>query len=245
MVKVIPVAGHSGSGKTTLIRALIPLLARHGPVGTVKHTGHHSMELPKVKDTTVMFRAGAVAVAGINREKTLITLEGTSLADALDILAGHGVAVAIVEGYKSGPLPKIVIGEADVENCILRNPEPEEVIRSLNRFPDYFSIGGILRELGEKGRAGLVASATPLPPEWDENALSLLEGMLPEITEPVRILPGLIAARALIQRGVPFGRPNELLVAVAGGRAGDAAAGMAGIISGCRREMGARGIAFP
>ncbi|HMK16120.1 MAG TPA: molybdopterin-guanine dinucleotide biosynthesis protein MobB, partial [Methanomicrobiales archaeon] len=42
-MKIVQVAGFSGSGKTTFIRALIPLLSRLGPVGTVKHTGHHSM----------------------------------------------------------------------------------------------------------------------------------------------------------------------------------------------------------
>ncbi|HVN65323.1 MAG TPA: molybdopterin-guanine dinucleotide biosynthesis protein MobB, partial [Methanomicrobiales archaeon] len=63
-MKIIQVTGVSGSGKTTFIRSLIPLLTRSGPVGTVKHTGHHSMEAPKGKDTTVMFEAGARAVAG-------------------------------------------------------------------------------------------------------------------------------------------------------------------------------------
>ena len=121
-MKVIPVTGLSGSGKTTFIRSLIPVLARFGPVGTVKHTGHHSMELPKGKDTTVMFGAGAVAVAGIDQEKTLITLGSTSLADALDILAGQGIAIAVMEGYKGSPLPKIVIGDIDLEGCVLRQP---------------------------------------------------------------------------------------------------------------------------
>ena len=153
MVKVIPVTGLSGSGKTTFIRSLIPILARFGTVGTVKHTGHHSMDLPPGKDTTVMFGAGAVAVAGIDREKTLITLGSTSLADALDILAGRGIVIAVVEGYKESPLPKIVIGNIDLEGCILRNPDPEDVIRCFDRFPDYITLGEILRELEADCRA--------------------------------------------------------------------------------------------
>lgn len=148
-MKVIPVSGPSGSGKTTFIRALIPLLRRLGPVGTVKHIGHHAMDLPEAKDTTVMFKAGAVAVAGIDEEKTIVTLRSTSLPNALGILSSQGVVFAVVEGYKTGPLPKIVIGDVDVENCILRNPSPEEVIRSLDRFPDYDTLGERLRSLGK------------------------------------------------------------------------------------------------
>jgi molybdopterin-guanine dinucleotide biosynthesis protein MobB len=217
-VKVIPVTGLSGSGKTTFIRALIPLLARFGPVGTVKHTGHHSMELPEGKDTTVMFGAGAVAVAGIDREKTLVTLKSTSFSGALDILSGQGAAFAIVEGYKTGPLPKIVIGDIAVENCILRNPAPEDVMKALDRFPEYFTIRGIERELREDsavaGRATAIASATiALPQRTDEKDL-------PGIT---RDLPGITSMRAVIHRGSLYGRSDELLVAVAA-ETGEAAA---------------------
>jgi len=241
-VKVIPIAGLSGSGKTTFIRALIPLLARIGPVGTVKHTGHHSMELPEGKDTTVMFSAGAAAVAGVDREKTLVTLHGSSLAGALDILSGQGISFAVVEGYKSSPLPKIVIGDIDLEGCVLRNPGPGEVIRVLDRFPDYFTLGGILRELGNGCQPGdepvsIAASAIRLPPEPDEKTFMAFERLLPRIVGSAQDLPGVISARAAVQKGVPFGRPNELLVGVAGRGAEGAAAGMVRIVSGCKREM--------
>ena len=104
---------------------------------------------------------------------------------------------------------------------------------------------GILREIRRKGRTSLVASETPLPPEWDENVLSILERALPRITDQVRSLPGVVAARAVIQRGVPFGRSNAFLVAVAGESLEDAAAGMDGIISRCRQGLEAEGIVFP
>jgi molybdopterin synthase catalytic subunit len=214
-LKVIPVAGTSGSGKTTFIRELLPILSLHGPVGTVKHIGHHAMEVPEGKDTTVMFDAGARAVAGIDREKTIITLHSTSITDALDILAGQGVAFAIVEGFKGSTWPKIIIGDLEAEGGVLRNPAPEEVIPALHRFPDYITFGEILRELREicreKGQPCTTAAATlPLPVGIQEGSLDL-----PALVRSMEDLPGVAAARAAIRRGALFGAADELLVAVA------------------------------
>ena len=247
MVRVIPVTGLSGSGKTVFIRALIPLLSGLGPVGTVKHTGHHMMGLPEEKDTTIMFRAGAEAAIGIDQEKMLITLDSTSLAEALDTLAGLGIAFAVVEGYKSGPLPKIAIGDVDVEGCILRNPEPEEVIRSLDRFPGYFTLGEIVRELGEECRArslpyNMAASATILPMEREGNIMGDLEAALHGTTESVQDLPGVVAGRIVIQHGSLFDRPDQLLVAIAAEHGEDAAAALRQALQWYRELLEARGI---
>jgi len=247
MVRVIPVTGLSGSGKTTFIRTLIPLLARLGPVGTVKHVGHHTMELPEEKDTTTMFGAGAEAVVGIDQEKMLITLGSTSLADALDTLAGRGIAFAVVEGYKSGPLPKIAIGDVDVEACILRNPEPEEVILSLDRFPCYFTLGEILREVREAGGVDknfveLAASTVLLPAGCREANFSDLMRDLTRITQSVQDLSGIITARVVIQQGGLFGRSDELLIAVAGENGDIAAAALFQIFSRSRKLLETLGI---
>jgi molybdopterin synthase catalytic subunit len=230
-MKVIPVTGLSGSGKTTFIRTLVPLLTRYGPVGTVKHTGHHSMLLPKGKDTTVMFEAGALVVAGIDQEKTLITLKGTSLTDALDFLAGQGIAIAVMEGYKGSALPKIIVGDLEAGDCILRNPDPEDVIPVLDRFPDYFSLGGILRGLEKEcgGRAGpftLASSVVPLQKGPTGDALASLERALPDITRVAEELRGVIRAKAAIRRGALFGGPEELLIVIAAESTEDAAAGL-------------------
>jgi molybdopterin-guanine dinucleotide biosynthesis protein MobB len=249
MVKVIPVTGPSGSGKTTFIRTLIPLLSRYGPVGTVKHTGHHSMELPKGKDTTVMFGAGAAAVAGIDREKTLITLGSTSLAEVLDILAGQGIAIAVVEGYKESPLPKIVLGDIDVDGCILRNPDPEDVIRCLDRFPDYIILGEMIRELeaecrAEKASVTMAASATCIPSGTGGDALSTLERALPRIADAGKDLPGVIGVRAAIHHGTLFGRSDDLLIAIAAEKGEEAASALEQAFSRVREELAARGVAL-
>jgi molybdopterin synthase catalytic subunit len=240
-MKVIPVTGLSGSGKTTFIRALVPLLTRYGPVGTVKHTGHHSMLLPKGKDTTVMFEAGVLVVAGIDQEKTLITMKGTSLTDALDFLAGQGIAIAVMEGYKGSDLPKIIIGDLEAGGCVLRDPGPGDVIPVLDRFPDYHSLGEILRELKKEceGRAGpftLASSTVPLHKGSTGEALASLERAFPDIIRRAEDLSGVIRARAAIRRGSLFGGNDEVLVAVAA-ESGEVAAGALGTALSRYREI--------
>lgn len=245
MVKVIPVAGLSGSGKTTFIRGLIPLLAGQGPVGTVKHAGRHGLDLPRGKDTTVMFGSGAVAAAGIDREKTLITLRSTSLAAALEILSGQGVMTAVVEGWKGIPWPKVVIGDLEVEGCILRNPDPAEVIRLWDRFPDYFTMAEILRGLKEdctrrKGPCILASSTVPLPNRDEGVSRSSVERSLPGVVGMVEGLPGVIGARAVLRPGSLFGEADEILIAVGAGSVDTAAASLEYALSRCREILEAK-----
>lgn len=242
-MKVIPVAGISGSGKTTFIRALFPLLSRYGPVGAVKHIGHHTMEVPEGKDTTAMFATGARAVAGIDREKTIITLHSTSITDALDILAGQGVAFAIVEGFKGSTWPKIIIGDLEAEGGVLRNPAPEEVIPALHRFPDYITFGEILRELGKsyrgKGKPCTTATATiPLPAGWKEDSLSSIEQELPALVRGMEALSGVTGARAAIRHGALFGGTDELIVAVAAWSGEEASSALQLALPGCLKTLG-------
>lgn len=241
-MKVIPVAGLSESGKTTFIRSLLPVLARYGPVGVVKHIGHHAMELPEGKDTTVMFGTGARAVAGIDGEKTVLTLRSTSVADALDILTGQGVAFAVVEGYKSSPWPKVFIGDLEAENCLLRDPEPEEVIRVLDRFPDYITVGEILRELatGCRGRGkpcATAAAAVPVPAGSGVTCLSSMEESLPGVVTCMEGFPGIAMARAALHHGSLFGGTDEVLLAVAAGTGDEAAAALQAGLGLCREIL--------
>jgi molybdopterin synthase catalytic subunit len=241
-VKVIPVAGISGSGKTSFILALIPLLSRYGPVGTVKHIGHHAMELPEGKDTTVMFDAGARAVSGIDQEKTMVTLRSTSVADALDILAMQGVAFAVVEGFKGSSWPKIVIGDFEAEGCVLRNPGPEDVIRNLDRFPDYITFGEILREVATgcrgRGKPCVTATAT-LPVPWGPAGTTpaAREEELNSLVHGLEALSGVVMARAAIRRGALFGGTDELLVVVAAESGEEAASALQLALPGCLEDV--------
>lgn len=122
------VTGASDAGKTTLIERLVPVLAERGPVATVKSI-HHDVEVDEPgKDTHRHREAGAEATVGVTPSRTFGFVErGKATVDAgaadcgeaaalepvLSTFADRGVDYALVEGFASASLPKVVVGVAE------------------------------------------------------------------------------------------------------------------------------------
>ena len=126
--RVIGIVGFSNSGKTELICRLLPLLTARGlKVAVLKHSHHPGLyRLDEGKDTWRYRQAGAHAVALAAPGLVQVTRsfpEEPSLQQALAMLAGQADLI-VVEGYKTGPLPKVAVlgpeeGEApDYPNLI-------------------------------------------------------------------------------------------------------------------------------
>lgn len=136
-MKIIQVAGRSNTGKTTFISTLVPVLNKKGRVAVIKHLGDHEFLLEEGKDTTGFFLAGAEISAGIDADKAVIALRNTSLDAMLALLKGQGMDFVIIEGFKQRSFKKIVIGDLQVEGCILHNPTIHDVVASIDRFDTY------------------------------------------------------------------------------------------------------------
>jgi molybdopterin-guanine dinucleotide biosynthesis protein B len=118
--KVLLVVGRKNVGKTTLIERLIPELSVRGyRVGTVKH--HHASSPMMVdhegKDSWRHHRAGARSVALVSPSQVAL-FRDTERRIPLNDLLGYfeGVDVVLVEGFRSEPIPRIVVCEALQEN---------------------------------------------------------------------------------------------------------------------------------
>jgi molybdopterin-guanine dinucleotide biosynthesis protein MobB len=111
-LRAVSVVGWSGSGKTTLIERLVPALAARGlRVAALKHSGHnHPVQRAPGKDSTRFSELG-VGVHGFAHGAGLeLGLPGGDLPLALRLLdLWGGVDLVVVEGWKEGPLPKVVV----------------------------------------------------------------------------------------------------------------------------------------
>lgn len=136
-MKILHVTGSSNTGKTTFIKSLIPVLKEKGSVAVIKHLADHEFLLEEGKDTTGFFEAGAEISAGIDKDKSVVTLRNNSLDAILALFRAQGVDYCIIEGFKNRSFKKIVIGDLQAEGCILRNPAVEDVVASVDRFDTY------------------------------------------------------------------------------------------------------------
>jgi molybdopterin synthase catalytic subunit len=120
-MKAISIVGGHKSGKTTLVSALVGALKGHGRVGTIKHMPGHQVDHG---DTFRHIMSGADVSIGVGllggEYGTIRVSRGGDLEQALQELKLSGIDFAIVEGFKTGPLPKIVLGDIDVQNSIRR-----------------------------------------------------------------------------------------------------------------------------
>ena len=132
MAKALSIVGFSGSGKTELICRLLDWLVRQGlRVAVLKHTHHRDLG-DRGKDTWRFRQAGApvVALAGPGfLQITRAYPEEPQLAAALATLAS-GVDLILVEGYKSGSLPKIVVLNPEIQES---PPQYTQVIATVSQ----------------------------------------------------------------------------------------------------------------
>lgn len=130
-MRIFGFAGWSGSGKTTLIEQLIPRLTARGlTVSLVKHA-HHSFEIDRPgKDSHRHRVAGCseVLITSGLRWALIHELRGgpeLTLAAALARLSPCDLA--LVEGFKASPIPKLEVWRECVGKPLLHPEDPHIV----------------------------------------------------------------------------------------------------------------------
>jgi molybdopterin synthase catalytic subunit len=213
-MRLIQVVGYANTGKTTFIVDLIHRLSRLGSVAAIKHTGEHILALEQGKDTTHFYEAGACFSVGLDADKAVAAIQDNSLERMLRILADEGVEYAIIEGFKQRPLPKIVLGDLEADNCLLRNPTVNEVIAHLAEFEEYVTLQGLVHELKREhdvSRAGAILTFNGIVREWTGDTRTEyldfdeeIDRMLAEITAEIEKVPGILGVRFHHHKGRLF-----------------------------------------
>ena len=144
----VTVVGWHNAGKTLFIERLVAELKRRGlRVGVLKHAGSHITMDREGTDTWRFARAGA-DVVGIAGPEGFAYIERTPeelLLDAALARLPEGLDLVLVEGYKSMPLPKIVVRGDEAEPAITG---PGEVLATVRADGDLSSIVVLLADRG-------------------------------------------------------------------------------------------------
>lgn len=127
-MRVFGFAGWSGSGKTTLIERLIPELTRRGLVVSLVKHAHHEFDVDQPgKDSYRHRHAGCteVLVSSSRRFALVHELRGApelTLTQAVGHLAACDLA--LIEGYKAAPIPKLEVWRVDLGKALLHPDDP-------------------------------------------------------------------------------------------------------------------------
>ncbi|MHB8355104.1 MAG: molybdopterin-guanine dinucleotide biosynthesis protein B [Vulcanimicrobiaceae bacterium] len=123
----VGVVGARGAGKTTLIERLIPLLARYEVrVAVVKHHAHADDLDLSGTDTARVAAAGAARTILAGPRGVVARAPAASDPALEEVLAQlEGVDLALVEGYASSALPKILVRRKGIASD---RPQPAEPI---------------------------------------------------------------------------------------------------------------------
>lgn len=108
---IVSFVGHSDSGKTQLIERLVSILRKKGyRIGVLKHT-HARIKVDRKGTDTDRFRLAGAAVSAIADDRTLVRFEGADEPMLLLSALAAEVDILLVEGYKTLPLPKVLLSD--------------------------------------------------------------------------------------------------------------------------------------
>lgn len=130
-MRIFGFAGWSGSGKTTLIEQLIPRLTARGLIVSLVKHAHHSFEIDRPgKDSHRHRAAGCSEVLITSRVRWALIHElraepELTLKAALARLSPCDLA--LVEGFKAAPIPKIEVWRESVGKPLLHPEDPHIV----------------------------------------------------------------------------------------------------------------------
>jgi len=137
MRNVIGICGYHNSGKTTLIEKLIKWLKNDGyKIATIKNIPKKFSIDTEGKDTWKHRHAGAsVVVASSPDETAFIFKRGMELKEIADILNKivHPNLI-LVEGRKMERIPKISVGDIELEGAIKYEDNIDEIQRWIQDF---------------------------------------------------------------------------------------------------------------
>ncbi|ECW7469375.1 molybdopterin-guanine dinucleotide biosynthesis protein B [Listeria monocytogenes] len=132
MAAILQIIGFKNSGKTTLLNALIRASRKENyTVSAIKHDAHDFSVDHVGTDSYSFQESGAEAVVIANsRQYAVMEQTGIDLKTAIQKLPESDIV--LIEGYKEGPFPKIILVREQAEIELLNNSKAVHKIATHN-----------------------------------------------------------------------------------------------------------------
>jgi molybdopterin synthase catalytic subunit len=215
----------------------------------IKHLGHHTYDLNPGKDMTGHFENGAEFVAGIDSDKSVIYSGENDLYKILGHYSDAGIKYAVIEGFKNYSFRKVCLGDLTAENCILKNPEVSDIVESLDRFDDFFTMQGLVRDLRENIEIpktgciitfnGIVREITgeEITPFLKFDDTEKLNRIISGVTEEIKMRDGILGVRIHHNSGRINAGDDITYIAVAASHRGEGFAAVQDAVDRIKSEL--------
>lgn len=132
MAAILQIIGFKNSGKTTLLNALIRASRKENyTVSAIKHDAHDFSVDHAGTDSYSFQESGAeAAVIANSRQYAVMEQTGIDLKTAIQKLPESDIV--LIEGYKEGPFPKIILVREQAEIELLNNSKAVHKIATHN-----------------------------------------------------------------------------------------------------------------
>ncbi|EAC4450470.1 molybdopterin-guanine dinucleotide biosynthesis protein B [Listeria monocytogenes] len=132
MAAILQIIGFKNNGKTTLLNALIRASRKENyTVSAIKHDAHDFSVDHAGTDSYSFQESGAEAVVIANsRQYAVMEQTGIDLKTAIQKLPESDIV--LIEGYKEGPFPKIILVREQAEIELLNNSKAVHKIATHN-----------------------------------------------------------------------------------------------------------------
>lgn len=219
-MKIIHIAGKPDPGKNAAITDFIDKVSvtRPGKTGVI-----YESESKGIAD----FRYNSPYSASVNDTGSIVTIKKGDLSGTLDLFSDSGISCAIVMGFNDLGYKKIIFGDSEGKNCILRDPDADEIIESLEKFDDHYTMQGLVRELKEEVDVpktgcylhfnGIVREITgdEKTEYMDFPDYEYIDRTIEDIREDMEKVPGVLGVRFYHNKGKLYAGDDVTYIAVA------------------------------
>lgn len=227
-MKIIQIVGNNISDITSFTTGLLDEIQDlfPGKTGIITETKGESLKKANFHEELKKNREFSLLAEYWDDDFSIETA-GCDLPGILDMFADSGMKYVILSGFKDCSFKKVVIGDEEPDNCILKNPSAGEVIENLDRFDEHLTMQGLIKELKEEIEiplAGCILSFNGLVREitGDERTEYMefsdsekIDMIISGIRADIEKVPGVLGVRFHHNKGRLYAGDDVTYIAVA------------------------------
>jgi molybdopterin synthase catalytic subunit len=219
-MKIIYIEGEFDPGENAAIAEFIEKIS-------ATHPGKTGVIYKSKSKVSPDFRYYSPYSASVHNTGSIVSIKEEDLSGILDLYSDSGILCTILLGFNDLDYKKIIFGDSEGRNCILKKPSADEIIESLEKFDDHYTMQGLVKELKEEVDIpktgcylhfnGIVREITgdERTEYMDFSDYDYIDRIIAEIRNDMERVPGILGVRFYHNKGRLYAGDDVTYIAVA------------------------------